>query len=174
MQHMSVVVDKLPQNAFEMGYARMILPDAKFIFMARHPLDVGLSLFINSFATGHAYSKNWEWIGHMIRTCYASLEDYKGNLGDQLRIQSYRALVQAPEQQMKEINDHLGLDWDQECLTPQHSEDALKTASVLQVREGINQKGIGKWKRFETELAPLIEALGGWHWIRAWEEEDAA
>ena len=75
---------------------------------------------------------------------------------------------------MKEINDHLGLDWDQECLTPQHSMDALKTASVLQVREGINQKGIGKWKRFETELAPLIEALGGWQWIHAWEENDAA
>ncbi|TLP59325.1 hypothetical protein FEE96_17130 [Parasedimentitalea maritima] len=174
VEHLSVVVEKLPQNAFEMGFARMMLPDAKFIFMARHPLDVGLSLFTNGFATGHAYTKQLEWIGHMIHASYASLEDYQLKLGSRLRIQSYRALVQSPEPQMKEITDHLGLDWDQSCLSPQHSEDALKTASVLQVREGINQKGIGKWKRFETELAPLIEALGGWHWIRAWEEEDAA
>ena len=168
-----VVIDKLPQNAFDLGFARMILPNAKFIFMARHPLDVGLSLFTKDFASSHSFSKTLPWIGHRIRAAYDSLDDYRDKLTNQLRVQSFRALVQNPEQQVRAVLDHLELEWDADCLTPQHSSNALQTASAVQVREGINQKGLGKWLAFEAELAPLIEALGGWSWIKEWEEWDA-
>ncbi|MFW8636513.1 tetratricopeptide repeat-containing sulfotransferase family protein [Cribrihabitans pelagius] len=170
----SVIVDKMPANALEMGFARMILPEARFIFMMRHPLDVGLSLFTRNFANGQLFSKRLEWIGHMIRTVYASLDDFQPKLGSRLRVQSYRALVEAPEPQMRAILAHLEMDWNPACLSPEASDQAVKTASVMQVRKGINRKGLDKWKPYEAELAPLIAALGGWKWIREWEARDAA
>lgn len=170
----AVIVDKQPQNSFNLGFARMILPDAKFIFMMRHPLDVGLSAFSKDFAEGQAFSKRLEWIGHQIRTVYASLDDYLPKLGNRLRLQSYRALVEQPEQQLRQILDHLDLEWNPACLRPEDYSGAVNTASLVQIREGINTKGLGKWNRYESELAPLVDALGGWDWIREWEQRDAA
>ncbi len=174
LQDHAVIIDKQPQNSFNLGFARIMLPDAKFIFMMRHPLDVGLSLFSKDFAEGQVFSKRLEWIGHQIRTVYASIDDYLPKLGSRLRLQSYRALVEQPEQQLREILGHLGLDWHPDCLSPEHYTGAVNTASLVQVRKGINTKGLGKWKPYEAELAPLIDALGGWSWIREWEERDAA
>lgn len=174
MQDAAVIVDKMPQNAMEMGFARMILPDARFLFMLRHPLDVGLSIFSKDFSGGQVFSKRLEWIGHMIRTVYASLDDFRPKLGSRLRLQSYRALVEDTEAQMRAILAHLGQEWHPACLSPQDSGQVVRTASVLQVREGINRKGLGRWKPYEAELAPLIAALGGWEWIREWEELDTA
>ena len=169
-----VTIDKLPQNLFEMGFARMILPEARFVFMMRHPLDVGLSLFCTNFHTGHFYSKKLAWIGHYIRASYESLDDYIPKLGSRLRLQSYRQLVEDPEPQMKALLKHVGLEWDPNCLAPQNSKGLVKTASLLQVRKGLNISGLGKWKQFETQLEPLIESLGGWDWIKVWEARDAA
>lgn len=169
-----IIINKLPQNHFEMGFARMILPDARFIFMMRHPLDVGLSLFCTNFHAGHFYSKKLAWIGHYIRASYESLDDYIPKLGSRLHLQSYRQLVEDPEEQMKALLKHVGLEWDPNCLTPQNSKGLVKTASLRQVRADLNTSGLGKWKQFETQLEPLIESLGGWDWIKEWEARDAA
>lgn len=167
-------IDKMPQNLFEMGYARMILPEARFIFMMRHPLDVGLSLYSTNFLDDLSFSKDLGWIGHFIRANYDSLRDYIPKLGDRLHLQSYRQLVENPETQMRAILERLDLDWDPACLTPQNTQGLVKTASVTQVRQGINRSGLNKWKPFEAQLAPLIDALGGWEWIKEWEAQDAA
>ena len=167
------VVDKMPGNVFDMALAGLALPEARFVFVRRHPLDVGLSLISNAFRTGHGFSKQLNWIGHYIRANYAVVDDCVAKLGPRLRQQSYRALVQQPEAQMRAVLDHIGADWQTSCLSPETRSDAVRTASVVQLRAGINQKGLEKWRPFEAELAPLIAALGGWDWIHAWEAADA-
>lgn len=167
-------LDKLPQNVFEMRIAALAMPEARFIFMRRHPLDVGLSLLTNNFHKGHGYSKQQDWIGHYIRANYAALEDCQTALGSRLRQQSYRALVQNPEQEMRAILAHIGADWCADCLHPEDVQGAVRTASVSQVRAGLNLKGLEKWRPFEAELTAMIDALGGWDWIHDWEAQDTA
>ena len=36
----------------------------------------------------------------------------------------------------------------------------IETASVWQVRQPINKGSIGKWKRYERHLEPMLKALG--------------
>ena len=167
------MVDKMPGNVFDMALAGLALPEARFVFVRRHPLDVGLSLVSNAFHTGHGFSKQLNWIGHFIRANYAMVEDCSKKLGPRLRQQSYRALVLQPDVEMRAVLRHIGADWQASCLAPETRADAVRTASVVQVRAGINQDGLEKWRPFEAELAPLIDALGGWDWIDAWEAEDA-
>ncbi len=169
-----MVVNKLPHDRFELGFARMILPQSRSIFMMRHPLDVGLSLFTTNLKEGYEYTRRLEWIGHMIRQTYRSLDDFQSKLGDSLRVQSYRALVTDTEHQMRAILSHLGMPWDPACLSPENSDLALVTAYAHKVRAGVGTSGLDKWRKFESQLAPLIEALGGWDWIKAWEERDAS
>lgn len=169
-----IAIDKLPQNLFEMGFARMILPEARFVFLMHHPLDLGLSLFASHFHSGHSYSHQLDWIGQMIRTSYAALDDYIPKLDTRLRLQSYRLLIEQPEAQMRAVLAHLDLDWEPACLSPTEGAALITTASLLQPPQENAPSGLGIWRRFETQLMPLVEALGGWDWIHAWEARDAA
>jgi len=167
-----VVVDKMPRNSFHLGLAHVLMPDAKFVFMSRHPLDVGLSNFSTNLDVGNEFSCRLEWIGRMTRVIYRSVEDYKEKLPDQLRIQSYEGLVTNPEAQIKALLDHAELPWQDDCLSPQDAVGAIRTASVDQAREKINTRALGKWQAYQEQLQPLVEALGGPKWIEAWREQD--
>lgn len=167
-----VIVDKMPGNSLHLGLAHLLLPDAKFIFMSRHPLDVGLSNFATIFGTENKFSCRLDWIGQTTRSVYRSIEDYKQKLPDQLRIQSYQGLVTNPEIQIRALLEHAGLSWEPDCLSPQDAEGAIRTASVEQAREKINTRALGKWQPYEQQLQPLVDALGGPEWIQAWQTQD--
>ena len=53
-----------------------------------------------------------------------------------------------------------GLDWDDRCLRFNETERAVRTASNLQVRKPMYRSAVGRWKRYEAHLGPLLEALG--------------
>jgi hypothetical protein len=57
------------------------------------------------------------------------------------------------------VLDHIGLPFDPGCADFHKSDAPVKTASKHQVREPINARGLGRWKRHAPELAPLIAAL---------------
>lgn len=170
----NVALDKLPQNLFEIGFARMILPEARFVFMMSHPLDLGLSLFATNFHKGHYYSHRLDWIGEMIRSSYAALDDYLAKLGPRLRLQSHRRLLEDPETQMRAIFSHLGLHPAPECLKLPDQNRPISTATLMQAQQEAPISEIGFWQPYEDHLAPLIDALGGWDWIRSWEARENA
>ncbi|MBM1220824.1 sulfotransferase [Ponticoccus sp. SC2-23] len=167
-----VIIDKLPLNALEVGFATHILPDARIIHLSRHPLDQGLSNFVTNFQRANAFSRRLDHIAHLTGCVAASAQDYAQKLGPAFRLQSYRALVEEPECQIRQMLDHAGLRWSADCLSPEQGTRIVRTASVTQVRRGINRDGLGKWRRFAPELAPLIDALGGPYAIATWEEND--
>lgn len=169
-----VIVDKMPFNSFHLGLAHTLLPDAKFVFMSRHPLDVGLSNFRTSFHSGNEFSHQLKWIGQMTRSIYRSTQDYQAKLTTQLRVQSYQGLVTNPDIQIKALLEHVGLPWQQDCLSPQDLGGAIRTASVHQVRESINTRALDKWKAYKDQLQPLLVALGGQEWVHHWQDLDSA
>ena len=169
-----VIVDKMPLDCLDIGFANWILPEARFVFMHRHPLDVGLSNFCTNFFETNAFAKRLDWIGQMTRAVYTSAEDYEQKLGHVFRRQSYKALVSDPNTQIRALLAHLDLPWQDACLSPEQSDLAARTASMYQVREAINLKGLNKWQSYEAQLAPLIDALGGRDWIEQWDALDQA
>lgn len=169
-----VVVDKTPLNIFELGFAKRVLPGARFVFMSRHPLDVGVSNFSTNFHAAHPFSKSLASIGNMTQAVSRSAGDYQTKLGRAFRWQSYEALVSSPEPQIRALLDHLDLEWHPACLEPENREGVVRTASVTQVRAKIHTGAVAKWKRFESELDLLVKALGGWEKIEAWSETDRA
>lgn len=167
-----VILDKTPLNLFRLGFARRILPGARFVALSRHPLDTGLSCFMTNFHGAHPFSRTLESIGHMTRCAMTATALHEAKLGAVLRRQSYAALVTQPEAQIRALLDHAGLDWDADCLHPEAREGAIGTASLTQARAPISAGALGKWRRYEEEMQPLIQALGGAGWIESWAEED--
>ena len=169
-----VIVDKMPLNCLDIGAAHLLLPGARFVALSRHPLDVALSNFTTCFSTGSGFSQRLEWLGHIISVVDRSVADYQHKLSAQLHVQSYEALVRQTEAEVRALLQVVDLPWEAACLTPQDSAGAVRTASILQVREKINTGGLGKWEAFGDALGPVVEALGGQGWIDDWTARDRA
>jgi hypothetical protein len=65
------------------------------------------------------------------------------------------------EQQARRIVAHCGLDWDDACLRFHETERPVLTASATQVRRPLYQSSVGRWRVYEEELQPLLQALHG-------------
>jgi tetratricopeptide (TPR) repeat protein len=169
----NLLVTKMPLDCFQLGAAHLLWPEARFIYMSRHPLDVGLSNLMTLFDTGHGYARRLDWTAHMIGAVERSARDYADKLGERMRWQSYRALVEQPERNIRAVLSHAGLDWDPACLSPENGAGPVRTASFTQVRTALNRQGLGTWRNYADHLAPLIDGLGGPCAIRSWEAEDA-
>ena len=156
-----IVTDKLPSNYFNVGFIARALPEARFIHLNRDPVDVGLSSLRTLFSHACPYSYDQqEYIAHYRH--YRSLMDHwRQLLPDRLLDVNYDDLVKQPEDTTRRIADFLGLDFQPGMLDVGRSGEAVATASSVMMRDGIRRDRGKVWKAYETQLAPIIEALGG-------------
>jgi tetratricopeptide (TPR) repeat protein len=152
--------DKLPNNFSHVGLIRSILPRAILIDARRHPLDCCFSVFKQHFAEGQTFSYDLADLGRYYRTYLALMDHWDRVLpGAVLHVQ-YEMLVRDPEPTIRRLLDHCGLPFDAACLAFHETRRSVRTASAEQVRQPLYTSGVGHWRHFEAELAPLREALG--------------
>jgi len=72
----------------------------------------------------------------------------------------YEHLVREPEMHIRGLLAHCGLPFEPACLAFHETKRPVRTASAEQVRQPLYASGVGYWKHFESELAPLRCALG--------------
>jgi len=154
------VVDKMPANFFWLGLVRTAFPNATIINMQRDPRDICLSIWKNHFSThGHAYAYD---LGELARfyLIYRDLMDHwESTLPGGVYNCSYEELTRNPRDEARRLLDACGLEWDPAVLEFHKAKGVVKTASVGQVRERIYQSSVRGWKRYERQLAPLVEIL---------------
>ena len=73
----------------------------------------------------------------------------------------YEDVVADLEGQARRIIAHCGLEWDPRCLSFHATKRPVRTASMLQVRQQLDQSGSGRAHVYEEFLRPLREALAG-------------
>jgi hypothetical protein len=71
----------------------------------------------------------------------------------------YEELTADPEAASRRLVAFCGLEWDERCLRFHDSQRVVHTSSLLQVRQPIYRDSVGRWKRYEAHLQPLLEAL---------------
>ena len=152
--------DKLPVNFENVGLIHKILPQAIIIDTRRNPMDCGLSMFKQYFASGSHFSYNLSHIG-VYYNGYLKLMDHWDHIlpGKVFRVQ-YEDMIADPDAMVRALLTHIGLGFEPGCLKFYENKRPVRTASSEQVRQPINRKGIGVWRQIETELEPLKKALG--------------
>ena len=153
-------IDKLPPNFERVGLIHKILPHAIIIDARRHPMDCGWSAYKQHFAGGHEYSYDLASIGRYYNGYLAVMDHFDAVLPGRIFRVQYEESVRDTEGMIRRLLDHIGLDFEPACLEFYKNKRAVRTASSEQVRQPIYTKSVAAWKRFETELEPLAEALG--------------
>lgn len=154
------VVDKRPDNFRFVGLIRLALPNARIIVARRDPMDTCVSIFSKLFGVGVPYGFDLGELGRYHRAFDRLMAHWSRLLPpDSLLEVDYQALVADPEAQKQRILAFCGLDAAAGPIDLDRIHRRIRTASALQARQAIYSGSVGRWRRYEPFLGPLLEAL---------------
>jgi len=153
------ITDKMPANALHLGFIARLLPGAKFILCQRDPRDVGLSIFQLRFFGYHPYAHDLGDLGWYIGEHGRLMAHWKRVLPGRLMEVGLTDWIDDFSGTLRRVLAFLDLPFDPACENFHQSGRLVRTASAAQVRQPVNARGIGRWKAYEAELAPMLREL---------------
>ncbi|HEY2070640.1 MAG TPA: sulfotransferase [Rhizomicrobium sp.] len=161
-----LVVDQTAFNTAYLPAIRRLFPKAPIIFALRDPRDVAFSCFRRMFAPNlftlelHSLEGAARLYDAMMRfvdvcrerTGFAPLEIRNEDL-----IADFDGVT-------KQLCEHLGLAWDESLRDFQEAthDRLLATRSATQVRRGLSSEGVGQWRNYREQIAPVLGMLKPW------------
>lgn len=166
-------VDKNPLNLVRLPLVATLFPQAHVLLALRHPCDVVLSCYMQNFRSP-AFSITFETLAstaRMYARVMAHFHSYSERLGLPLQVLRYEDLVANVSATGHLLFEFLGLAWSDDLIAFTEraaAKGAISTPSYAQVVQPVNQRAVGRWRRyrrwFEGEaldsLQPWIERLG--------------
>jgi hypothetical protein len=158
-----LVLDKLPLRIIHLGVVNRIFPDAKILVALRDPRDVCLSCFQQRFAVNVAMSfyLRLETTAQMYKHVMGAWLATRDKLSLERLEVRYEDTVTDFEHRAQEIIAFLGMPWNDAVLRFHERTDAPDSAtpSYQAVTKAVNTKAMGRWRNYETELAPVLPVL---------------
>lgn len=161
------VVDKFPLHMARMAVIHRLFPDAKVIFVERHPCDAVLSGFMSSFELNPAMLSftSLDRAARLYDAASTAWERAEALLPMQVCRIRYERLVVDLQGEMRRLLEFLGIDWDDRVLDNQSSaarRELIRTASYAQVTEPIYNRAVGRWERYRAQMEPILPILAPW------------
>lgn len=154
------ITDKMPHNFIAIGLIHALFPKAKIIHVKRNPMDTCWSCYTKLFTKGHLYSYDLAELGQYYQ-CYERIMNHWRCVlpSDAWLDVKYETMVHHVDEEAKRIIDYCHLPWEQDCLRFYESKRHVRTASFIQVRQPVYTSSVGRWRRYENELSPLLRPL---------------
>lgn len=153
------VTDKRPDNFLYIGLIKRLFPQAKIVHTTRHPLDNVLSIYFLHLDHSMGYALDLMDIAHHYRQYRRLMTHWKALYPDDILDFDYDVFVREPRPAVERLLAFLDLEWAEECMAFHRRDNAVKTASVWQVREPLYQRSSGRWRNYAGQLGPVRTAL---------------
>ena len=157
------LVDKLPLNLVHLGMVNRLFPEAKVIVALRDPRDVCLSCFFQNFRPTAAMV-NFQSIEGAAALYARAMElwlHYRGHMTMAWTEYRYEDLVADMTGTARRVLAFLGLEWNDDVLAYREAARSrtISTPSYRDVGEGLYGRAVGRWRRYEDRLAPVVPIL---------------
>ncbi|HEY4366431.1 MAG TPA: sulfotransferase [Steroidobacteraceae bacterium] len=149
------VTDKRPDNFLYIGLIKQLFPNAKIIHTTRGALDNCLSVFFLHLDHSMGYASDLLDTAHYYAQYRRLMSHWKSLYGADILDFDYDAFVREPREAVAKLLEFCALEWEESCLQFQQVDNAVKTASVWQVREPLYSRSSGRWRNYAAHLAPL-------------------
>lgn len=148
-------VDKMPLNVLYAGFILQALPNSKIVCLDRNPLDTIVSNYRQLFSVNYSYY-NYAYDLESATKFYIEFKKltklWQSLYPDNFYLINYEKLVNTPEKEVKKVLNFCGLDYQAQCLAIEKNSAPVATASAVQVRQPINNKSVGNWKKYQEQL----------------------
>ena len=156
----SIVTDKMPQNFLYVGLIFSAFPDAKVIHVNRDPAATCWSNYKHYFIDkelGYCYDLD-DTVTYF--GLYTDLMQFwLGHYGDRIYNLNYDNLTINQDDETRKLIEYLELEWENDCLSPQHNKRSVRTVSQQQVRQKVYQGSSQQWRKFEPYLNGAFDQL---------------
>jgi hypothetical protein len=166
----SRIVDKMPGNELYLGLAGLMLPGAKVIHCVRDPRDIGLSIWTFRFHGEHPYAHDLADLGWTIAQRARVMAHWRAVLPNPILTLALQDWVRDFDGTLARLLAHLDLPPDPACARFYEVDREVRTVSSAQVRQPIHARGLGRWRPYAAELAPLIAELEAAGMLAEWDE----
>jgi hypothetical protein len=161
-----IFIDKNPFNTLKLPLITRLFPRAKVIFAVRDPRDVVLSCFRRRF---NMNASTYELLD-LKRTAifYAGTMQFAETFRNRAAFAEHRLvferLIERFAAETQALCAFIGADWRPDLLdfAGRAQRGGVASASSAQIARGLNAEGVGQWRRYRAELAPVLGALSPW------------
>lgn len=154
------IIDKMPANFLYIGLINDIFPNSIIIDIKRDPLDTCFSIYEQPFTNIALYAFDQKEIAYYFNIYKKCMKFWHKKLkANRIYTLNYEDLVINPDKEIKNLLKHCCLDFEDDCLNFQSSKRAVRTASVIQVKDGLHSGSLNKWKHFEKNIQPMKKII---------------
>ena len=154
-----IITDKMPVNFRLIGFILYAIPEAKIIHIKRDARAICWSNYKHYFTAGNGFSFDQDDLVKFY-TLYSEMMDFWHKLfPKKIYDISYEELTKNQKNETQKLLNYCELDWDDNCLNFHKNSRGVVTASSSQVRQKMYQGSSEAWKKYESNLKPIIEGL---------------
>ncbi len=162
-----IVIDKMPLNLIGAGLIHRIFPKARFLFSLRHPCDCVLSCFMQDFELNNAMSNflDIQDAAHLYDRVMALWSQYQQVLPLRVQTVRYENLIESFDETLNPVLAFLDLKWDEgmrDYAETARNRGLIRTPSYNQVTQPLYTRARGRWRRYQTQMAPVLPVLQPW------------
>jgi tetratricopeptide (TPR) repeat protein len=150
------VCEKSVNNDLLLGLCLMAYPNARFIHLRRHPLDVCLSAYQTYFAKGLEFANRLSWLATRYQMHQRLMAHWIKVFPNRFISIDYEDLIDDPRPCIAGILEFIGLPWADECLGDYSTGDSVRSASNWQVRQPLNKSSAGRWQQYRSQLNEIL------------------
>lgn len=153
--------DKMLTNYYNVGFIHMLFPNALILHVAREPMDTIFSAYKHEFPTGPLdYTSQFDSLAELYHSYRDLMEHWDRELPGRVTHVRYEDLVHDMPGMARKVIEATGLPWDDSVLEFHKKKQAVNTLSTTQVRKGVYKDSLQAWRRYETQLSPLVKLIG--------------
>ena len=157
--HTARFIDKMPLNYLYVGLIHLALPHAKIINLQRDPMDTCYAVYKQLFVDAYPFSYDLEELAKYYVAYHQLMEHWNAVLPGVVHTVNYEDVVKNLEKESRQLLDYCDLEWQAQCLKFHENKEASTTASTAQIRRPVYQSSIGNWRKYESQLQPMLEIL---------------
>jgi tetratricopeptide (TPR) repeat protein len=153
------ILDKMPDNIFQLGFIATLLPGARIICCTRDLRDVGFSIFKHRFIGHHPYAHDLADLGWYMAAQQRLLAHWQACLPSAILVLDHSEWIADFDATLRRTLEFLDLPYDAACELFFEQDRRVGSASRAQVRRPINADGVGRWRDHADRLGPMLREL---------------
>ncbi|MGH7025042.1 MAG: sulfotransferase [Caulobacteraceae bacterium] len=158
------IVDKLPIGTVALPVIAKLFPGAKILFARRDPRDVVLSCFRRLFGDNEVMAEflTLDSAASYYTQVMRLAALYEDKLALAMHVIRHEDVVADFDGCLAGALAYIGLDWNSAVRNFADRAIRARTPSATQLAGGLNANGVGAWRRFEQQMAPVAALLEPW------------
>jgi tetratricopeptide (TPR) repeat protein len=157
------LLDKNPLKMLRLPAIRRLFPNSPILLAIRHPCDVILSCYMQSFRGEFAWAcRDLPTLADAYDRTFEYWYEQAALLQPRVHEVIYEDFVVDFESSMRRIAEFVELPWDDALLEPtRHAKDRgfISTPSYSQVVQPVNTRAVGRWRHYRRHLEPVLPQL---------------